>query len=581
MTRTLPRATHVRLTGTIDERYAQRVLRVAEADIIQLGGSGMPPAAALMTGDAAEADEGALVTVEGTVTAAPSEVADGVSFTIDDGSGALRIIAPAAPAGLQTGVVVQATGPLGQRDSGGTGAAGYRVYALEPGDVVVLIVATPIPSATPSPAFTSSPAPSPTASQAASPSATSSASASPSPSPSATPVTSIGAIRDQPAGTRVHVRGVVTAEAGRVGTALLSIQDGTAGVAVRLPSGVDAPARGQVVDVAGDLAAPYGQLEIRPESASFRTDGWDDVPAPLVLSDVLEESLEGLLVSVEGVVPAAPSTSGGDITFDLDLPGGARIRVQADASSLVPSSLFKRGNPYRLRGVVGQHASATGRLDGYRIWLRDRDDVVELPGPTPSPSATPRPSATPGGSPAPSGPASSSPTPSPSAPGGPAVSTIASAILADGVVRVRGVVTAGTGLLPSGAHLVIIQDRTAAIEIRLQAATGSIRAGRTLEVVGRAGRSYGAPRIVATETRNLGAGTVPARAHARPRSRMRPPNGASSPSRESFDRSTALVQPGRRMWRRTARRFSSVPLPAQASRATGSWWGRRSRREGS
>ena len=49
-----------------------------------------------------------------------------------------------------------------------------------------------------------------------------------------------------------------------------------------------------------------------------------------------------------------------------------------------------------------------------------------------------------------------------------------SAILANGVVRVRGVVTVGTGLLPSGAHLVVIQDRTAAIEIRLQAATGSI-----------------------------------------------------------------------------------------------------------
>jgi hypothetical protein len=66
--------------------------------------------------------------------------------------------------------------------------------------------------------------------------------------------------------------------------------------------------------------------------------------------------------------------------------------------------------------------------------------------------------------------------------------------------------------------------------------------GRTLEVVGRVGRSYGAPRIVATETRNLGAGTVPA-----PITLTAQPNAATEwrlvTIKELFDPSTAVVQP--------------------------------------
>ena len=58
------------------------------------------------------------------MTSAPSALTDGLGVTIDDGSGPLRIVVADAALGgatVGTGDVVTATGPLGQRDSSGTG----------------------------------------------------------------------------------------------------------------------------------------------------------------------------------------------------------------------------------------------------------------------------------------------------------------------------------------------------------------------------------------------------------------------------------------------------------------------------
>ena len=64
-----------------------------------------------------------------------------------------------------------------------------------------------------------------------------------------------------PIGSSVRVRGVVTAEAGRLGsTALLAIADEGAGIVVHLAAGAIGPQRGTTIDVEGKLAWPYGQL---------------------------------------------------------------------------------------------------------------------------------------------------------------------------------------------------------------------------------------------------------------------------------------------------------------------------------
>ena len=47
------------------------------------------------------------------------------------------------------------------------------------------------------------------------------------------------------------------------------------------------------------------------------------------------------------------------------------MKVLADASSAIAASTFSVGGTYRVTGIVGQRATRTGALDGYRICLRD------------------------------------------------------------------------------------------------------------------------------------------------------------------------------------------------------------------
>ena len=298
------------------------------------------------------------------------------------------------------------------------------------------------------------------------------------------------------------VQGIVTAEADRVGSeGLLMLQDGTAGIVVHLPDGQAGPARGTRLDVHGVLAAPYGQLEIRPVAGAWQPLGSDVVPDPIAVLGALDESLEGRLVVIEGVVAASPTTTdAGDVSLDVLAANGTRIRIQADVSSGIVASMLQRNLRYRLTGVVGQRATASGRLDGYRIWLRDPDDIEAAAGP--SPSATPA-----GASSSASASHTAGPSPSPS----PVPTTrIAAAILAGGPVAVDGVVTAGSGLLDSDGRTIVIQDASGAIEVRLPAGFGPVKAGRRLHVEGDSGRSYGAPRILAAAVADLGPASLPA-----------------------------------------------------------------------
>ncbi len=387
-----------------------------------------------------------------------------------------------------------------------------------------IIQASPAPQnleAPPSPVVT----PVPTSSIGSSPGATatlgmcpttlptiapSSAPPSPSPSPTVTspsPPPGDGTVaivdaRALPVGAVVHVRGAVTAEAGRLGSAvLIAIADETAGIVVHLPTGTAGPARGAVLDVEGKLAAPYGQLEVRPTAGGVLETGAEPEPEPFpVLSTQLGEGLEGELVSIEVVLDkAAHKETNGGLTIDTrDATTAVRATVKADASSgIVPTDL-PRGARARLIGIVGQRATRTGLLDGYRIWLRDRADIVVTDTGT-------------GASPSPSGSASA-------APSTPSVS-IAQALLSQGEdVRVVGTVTAAGTLLDSSGRVVVIQDATAAIAARLPTGVATPRVGVRLRVEGTVGRSYDAPRIVATASAVLGTGAsvLPLAIHALP-----------------------------------------------------------------
>ena len=102
-------------------------------------------------------------------------------------------------------------------------------------------------------------------------------------------------MRAVPLGAQVTVIGVVTAEQGRLGTtALLAIGDPTGGIAVRVPTGIGGFPRGTLLRVSGELAAPYGQLEIRPAAEGIRALGSEPLPASVAIGPTgLDEPLEG------------------------------------------------------------------------------------------------------------------------------------------------------------------------------------------------------------------------------------------------------------------------------------------------
>jgi uncharacterized protein YdeI (BOF family) len=268
----LPAGTAVLAKGSLGSYFGLRTLNVSADWVVEQGSAAVPAPIVVETGAADESLEGSRLVVTGAVTSSPSQLSDGLGVTIDDGSGQLRlVISDTALAGatVATGDVVTATGPLGQRDSSGTGTAGYRLHATSQGEFIVEApppspTPTPEPSVTPgpsaSPSLTPTPAPTPTPTTTPAPSL----SASPVPSPSST-ISPIANARRMPIGTVVSVAGIVTAQAGRLGAPpLIAIQDSSGGIVVRLPDGVASPTRGSRLEVRGPLADPYGQLEVRP-----------------------------------------------------------------------------------------------------------------------------------------------------------------------------------------------------------------------------------------------------------------------------------------------------------------------------
>ena len=512
--------TTVTATGTLGSYFSLRTLVVKASDITPTGTATLPEPLGISTGSAGEGLEGLRVMVSGLVTEAPSTLADGLGVTVDDGSGPIRtVISDAALAGatIGTGDSITVTGPLGQRDSTGTGAAGYRIHATQEGELTVAPPSPspsasldptpsldpepspssePFPTPTPEPSSSATPAPSPTLTPGPTPAP--SANPTPSPTPSASPSpTPIGGplpisdARRRPIGTVVAVSGVVTAEAGRLGTPpLIAIQDVSAGIVVRLPDGVPGPARGTIVQVRGPLADPYGQIELRPTTGGFMAIGVGLLPSPAAIDATsLGEASEGRIVTTTGVVQARPSRStSGDISVELRGTSGT-VRLLADGSSGLTPDSFVVGATYDIVGIAGQRASRKGVLDGYRIWVRDGRDLHRHSGAV----ATPAPTRSPG--------ASASPN---------ITVSIADAIRAgQGIRRVEGVVTIVPTLLDASGRRIVIEDRTAGLEILVPTDARVPAVGSRVRVEGEIGRAWDAPRLKASRIDVLTTGIRP------------------------------------------------------------------------
>ncbi|HMA46885.1 MAG TPA: hypothetical protein VKP11_06765, partial [Frankiaceae bacterium] len=268
----LPAGTVVAVAGTVGDRFAERTLRANVADIVLLGTSELPAPTFEQAGNIAEDAEGSRVQVQGVTVGSPTALADGLGLMVDDGTGQVRVIVgPEALGGLSIpgGTTVVAIGPVGQRDSTGTGLSGYRIHATQPGELAVVVPPTPTPGPTAAPTAGPTPTPAPTPIETAvptlaptavptatptpvpTPTPAPTATPAPTPAPTATPgptpppVITIVEARGAPVGAVVSVAGVVTAEGGRLGLPpLIAIADGTGGIVVRLSDGVPSPARG-------------------------------------------------------------------------------------------------------------------------------------------------------------------------------------------------------------------------------------------------------------------------------------------------------------------------------------------------
>lgn len=480
----------VRASGVVDDRYAQRTIRLDGPPDV-LGIASLPPPQEIATGAASEVLEGRFIVAEGFVTEAPAALAIGYSLLVDDGSGGLRVVlafdTTSPPA---RGARLRVTGPLGQRDTSGTGASGYRAIVTDPG--LAQILPAPSPEAGPTPTPSPMPTPEPT------PGASPSPSLAPSPTPAATPtpapLVAIATARTLGAGGRAFVEGVVTAETGLLGLpALLAIQDATGGLFVRLPVGALRPARGASIRLSGILADPHGQLEIRPAAGDFAVVAGGGLPDPLpITATQMGEISEGRLVTIEGTLDAkVVHDASGDAILRLVDATGTAFRARAARASGIATAALVRGTRLRLTGVVGQRASRKGALDGYRLWLRDASDLAVIAAaPTPEPSPTPR--------------------PSPGIPATGPVEAIAAILLrSSGPVTVEGVVTTPATLLDATGRRIIVEDSSAAVEVLLAAGTTAPTPGSRVRVAGDLGTAYGAPRIRAAGVQPLGRGTLP------------------------------------------------------------------------
>ncbi len=350
---------------------------------------------------------------------------------------------------------------------------------------------TPTPSPTGTPVPTSPPSPIPTATPTPAP-------PSPTPSPTATPqpVISIAEARGLPDGTVVTVAGITLSDSAfSDGGGYLT--DATGGLAVMVSDGSFGRARQLVVS--GELDTRYQQRTLRAIAAQVTDLGPAGEPLPLgVQTASVNEGVESTLVQIGGTVVSSATTLSSGVAYDVD-DGSGPVRVLIGSATGIDLTEWQRDANVTVIGVVGQRdASGTGTT-GYRVQPRDVADV-EIAAPVPSP--TPAPTSTP--SPAPS----ATPTPTPGT--DPGVISIAEARnAAVGTwVRVRGVVTLGTGLIdPPSA---VIQDSSGAILLRVGDEFGALRRGEQVEVNGRRSTRSGMLSIQLTEMpRQLGAKAEP------------------------------------------------------------------------
>ncbi|HYM51922.1 MAG TPA: hypothetical protein VEW45_00370 [Candidatus Dormibacteraeota bacterium] len=373
-----PRGVLLRATGTLDDRFHQRTLRAVVADVTVLATAPDPIPVPATTGTIGEALEGRLVVITGLVASGATALSGGLAFDLDDGSGSTRVVVSSA-SGVDTGAwergaTITLWGVVGQRDSTGSGVAGYRVQPRDKEDIR-LVVPPPASSPTPDP---SSPGASP--------------SAYPSPR-----LVSVASARQAASGERVRVRGVVTLPLGLTEPGSAAIQDASGGILIRLGDDAGSLARGEMVELSGTRSTKAGMLSLRVTAQPVRLGHQAEPSSRRVATGRLGEDQEALLVVTRGALTGkVQSTSAGNRYFEID-DGSGPMRIFLSTRAAVTSAGLVPGAWVEVAGVLGQETTGQQPSRGYRIWPRVAADVRVLAQPVANDGGASRGSGTPVG----------------------------------------------------------------------------------------------------------------------------------------------------------------------------------------
>ena len=344
------------VTGTVDDRFAQRTIRADGAGVVRIGAGTLPLPANVSTAAVGEAVEGRLVQLSGRLLGSPTSLTAGLAFDVDDGSGPTRVLVGTATAidtaGWAADAVVELVGVVGQRDSTGTAVAGYRVMPRDAGDV--LSVTGP-----------GEPSQSPGASQP--PSAT--------PLPPSGSVVGIAQARAAATNATVRIRGVVTMPSDLVEPGSAALQDASGAIALRLGDEAGALALGELVEIEGRRSTFAGMLTVRVTTPPLRV-GTSEAPAPaLRATGRIGEAEEAHLLVVRGGVGSSVNrSSAGNTYFDLD-DGSGPLRVYLSPRSGIAASTLTAGAWVEIHGVLLQETSGQQPERGYRLWPRSATDI--------------------------------------------------------------------------------------------------------------------------------------------------------------------------------------------------------------
>jgi hypothetical protein len=343
------------VSGELDDRFHQRTLRATPDGVAELDVGAEPAPLAVTTGTLGEPVECRLVSATGSIVSSATELSGALAFDFDDGTGPTRLVVPDAAgidaSGWARDTILSLRGVVMQRDSSGSGTAGYRLIVRDPADV--LSVQPPSPSGSPSP------------------SGDPSASPSPSDDPS---VVSIAAARRAAPNTRLRVRGTVTLPTSVLGDGTAAIQDASGAIILRLGDEAGALSIGDLVQVDG-MRSTFSGMETLRVSVPPQRLGSPAMPQPARHpTGSLGEAQEARLVVVRGAVSISPRrTSAANVYFDVD-DGSGPLRVYLTPGSEIGDALAL-GDEVEIVGVLGQETSGQQPLRGYRLWPRRPADV--------------------------------------------------------------------------------------------------------------------------------------------------------------------------------------------------------------